>query len=178
MQRISIVGSSGSGKTTLARIVADRLDVPHVELDAVNHQANWEPLPHEEFQKAVRPLVAHESWVIDGNYRSTGVQDIIWDRADTIIWLDLPKWTTMRRVTARSLKRSITREELWNGNREQWTNLFHPNPEINIATWTWTRYEQTRSRYESDRASPERGHLNWVHLRTQNEIDQFVEDLR
>jgi adenylate kinase family enzyme len=177
MQRISIVGSSGSGKTSLARIISERLGIPHLELDAVNHQPDWKPLPHEEFQAAVRPLVAEVAWVIDGNYRSTGVQDIVWGRADTVIWLDLPRWTTIRRVTARSIKRSATREELWNGNREQWTNLIHPNPEINIVMWTWTRYAQTRTRYESDSESDERGNVHWIRLRSQREIDEFVADL-
>jgi adenylate kinase family enzyme len=174
MQRISIVGSSGSGKTTLARTVSKRLDIPHLELDAVHHQPDWEPLPHAEFQAAVRPLVNQDSWVIDGNYHSTGVQDIIWERADTIIWLDLSRWATMRRVTGRSVRRSITREELWNGNREHWTNLIHPKPEINIVMWTWTRYEHNRQRYATNSTDPTWSHIEWVHLRSQSEIDSFV----
>lgn len=143
----------------------------------MHHQPNWEPLPDAEFQAAVRPLVKQDSWVIDGNYHSTGVQDIIWTRADTIVWLDLPRWTTMRRVTGRSMRRSITREELWNGNREHWTNLIHPRPEINIVMWTWTRYEHNRQRYESNSTDPLWGHIEWIHLRSQSEIDSFVESL-
>jgi len=177
MQRISIVGSSGSGKTTLATVLSDRIGVSHVELDAINHQANWQALSHDDFQAAVRPLVAQDSWVIDGNYHRTGVQDIIWDRADTIIWLDLPRWTTMRRVTGRTLRRAFTREELWNGNREEWKNMFHPDPEVNLLTWTWTRYKGTRSRYESASQSAEWEHVNWIHLQSQNAINQFVDQL-
>lgn len=178
MRRISIVGSSGSGKTTLAEAVADILDVPHLELDSVYHQPDWQPLPDADFRSAVAPLLARDSWVIDGNYNSTGVQELIWQRCDTIVWLDLPRWTTMRRVTARSIKRSATREELWNGNTESWTNLIHPNPKINIIAWTWTRYAHTRRRYEAAQAKPDWSNRTWIRLRSQREIDSFVETLR
>lgn len=32
-QRICIIGTSGSGKTTLARQIAQKLKIPHLELD-------------------------------------------------------------------------------------------------------------------------------------------------
>ena len=83
----------------------------------------------------------------------------------------------MRRVTQRSLKRSLTREELWNGNREHWTYLIHPKPDVNMITSTWIRYEKIRLRYETDRRSSELAHLRWIHLRHQREIDEFVRGL-
>jgi adenylate kinase family enzyme len=52
--------------------------------------------------------------------------DLLWARADTVIWLDLPRRTVMWRVLRRSAVRAITRRELWNGNRDvrHWlTNL-------------------------------------------------------
>jgi adenylate kinase family enzyme len=177
MKRISVVGSSGSGKTTLARTVAAKLAIPHLELDGVYHQPNWEPLPDDQFRDAVRPLVAQDEWVIDGNYQRTGVQDVIWGRADTVIWLDLSKAMTMWRVTARSVRRGLVREELWNGNRESLTNLVHPNPEINIVMWTWSRYAGTRERYELASTAEDWAQLHWIRLASQREIDAFVDSL-
>ena len=69
MKRISVVGSSGSGKTTLARAIAEQRRIPHLELDSVYHQPNWEPLSDADFRTAVEPFVATESWVIDGNWK-------------------------------------------------------------------------------------------------------------
>jgi len=38
--------------------------------------------------------------------------------------LALPRWTVMRRLLARTVRRGIVRRELWNGNRESLRNLF------------------------------------------------------
>lgn len=85
VQRVSVVGVSGSGKTTVARELAARLSVPHIELDAIYHQPGWAGLPAEEFRSRVADLVAAQGWVIDGNY--SAVQPLIWQRADTVLWL-------------------------------------------------------------------------------------------
>ena len=70
-----MVGTSGSGKSTLARPLAVALGADFLELDSVNHQADWVPLPTEEFRHRVSAVVAGERWVIDGNY--SAVQDIV-----------------------------------------------------------------------------------------------------
>src|SRR5262245_43481632 len=76
MRRISVVGNSGSGKTTMATRLAAALGIPHLELDSVFHQADWQPLPREEFRAAVRDFAAADAWVIDGNYDSA-VRDLV-----------------------------------------------------------------------------------------------------
>lgn len=110
-RRVSIVGTPGSGKTSVGRQVADRLDVAFVELDAIFHQPDWGELPSEDFRARVAEVLEGDGWVIDGNY--SAVQDLVWRAADTVVWLDLPKSVVMRRVTLRTLRRAITREELW-----------------------------------------------------------------
>ena len=103
MRRVSIVGNSGSGKTTLARALAERLDVDCVELDAMYHQAGWTPLPSDQFRARLTEIAAADRWVIDGNY--SAVQDLVWARADTVVWLDLPKPIVMWQVVRRTLWR-------------------------------------------------------------------------
>jgi adenylate kinase family enzyme len=34
--RIVVIGTAGAGKTTLARNIAVELELPHIELDAIN----------------------------------------------------------------------------------------------------------------------------------------------
>jgi hypothetical protein len=89
MRRVCVIGNSGSGKTTLAAALATRLDAPHLELDSVYHQAEWQPLPDDEFRARVDEFTGGDCWVVDGNYRK--VRDLVWGRADTIVVLDLPR---------------------------------------------------------------------------------------
>jgi adenylate kinase family enzyme len=126
VKRVSVVGNSGSGKSTLARALATRLGVPHIELDALNHQSGWQRLPAVEFRERIDTATAAGGWVVDGNY--SAVRDLVWARADTVAWLDPPRRTVMRQVVWRSVHRVAMRVELWNGNRERWRNLLTRDP--------------------------------------------------
>jgi adenylate kinase family enzyme len=174
MERISVVGCTGSGKTTLARSLAMSLDIPCLELDSVYHQPEWTSLPDEEFQSVVGEFTSQDRWVVDGNYNSPGVLDVAWERADTVIWLDPPKRVVMRRVTSRTLMRGVRRQVLWNGNRESLWSLTKWNPEDNIIRWAWTRFEPTRSTYESRTVDPRWSHLTIIRLRGRSETVEFL----
>lgn len=79
--------------------------MPFVELDAIYHQPGWQPLRAEEFHRRVGSIVAGAGWVIDGNY--SAVRDVVWMRADTVIWFDLPRRTVMRQILMRTLRRPL-----------------------------------------------------------------------
>lgn len=172
VQRISVVGNSGSGKTTLARQLGAALAVPHLELDSVFHQPGWQPLDRDSFRQRVEAFTTGRAWVVDGNYGA--VRDIVWARADTVIWLDPPRRRVMRRLIVRTLRRTVTRAELWNGNREPWTNLFRLNPQESIIVWAWTKDRVYRERYLAARADPAFGHLAFIRLRTPGEAAALV----
>jgi adenylate kinase family enzyme len=119
MRRVEVVGPSCSGKTTTARRLAELLGVPYIELDALHHDAGWTEAPAEVLQERVQAALdaAPDGWVVDGTYFGK-LGSLVLDRADTIVWLDIPFRTAIRRVLSRTLRRAVTREELWNGNRE------------------------------------------------------------
>ena len=175
--RVSVVGNSGSGKTTIAAALGAALDAPHLELDSVFHQPGWVQLADEEFRRRVAEFVVAERWVTDGNY-SSKVQDLIWARADTVVWLDPPRHRVMRRIIWRTLRRVVARAELWNGNREPWTNLLRADPMKSIIAWAWTRHHATRQRYEGAMADPAHAHLTFIRLRTPAEVAALVNQVR
>ena len=142
-RRIAVHGTSGSGKTTLARQLGSMVGLAVVELDALNHQAGWTPLDPAEFRRRVADLAAGEAWIIDGNY--SVVRDLVWDRCDLAIVLDLPRRITTWRVLRRSLARGIRREELWNTNRESLVNLLSIDPERNVVLWSWRSHPRNRA---------------------------------
>jgi adenylate kinase family enzyme len=172
VQRIGVVGNSGSGKTTLAAGLAAALGLPHLELDSIFHQPGWEPLPRAEFRAAVTAFTAAGAWVVDGNYQA--VRDIVWSRADTIVWVDPPRRQVMRQVIWRTLSRMARRAELWNGNREPWSNLFRADPEKSIIAWAWTHDRVYRERYLAAQADPAHAHLEFIRLRSRTQAAELV----
>jgi adenylate kinase family enzyme len=172
MQRVSLVGVSGSGKTTVGRKLATSLDLPFVELDAIFHQLGWGELPRDDFRERVGAALAAPGWVIDGNY--SAVRDLIWDQADTVVWLDLPRRLVTWRVILRTIRRAVTREALWNDNREPLTNFYRLDPEKSIIRWAWVKHAAYVERYEAAMHDPAYDRLRFVRLRTPHEIDGFL----
>src|SRR5438105_9564724 len=119
-ERVVVKGTSGSGKTAFAAELARRLGVPHVELDALHHGPGWTGASAEELRARVeRELAGRRSWVVDGNYDAK-LGGLVLDRADLIVWLDLPLRVKLGRLWRRTRARIGRREELWHGNRETW----------------------------------------------------------
>lgn len=176
MQRINVVGPSGSGKTTVATRLADALDLPRVELDALHHQPGWTEMPAEELRERVAALTAGSRWVVDGNY-SSKLGDLVWRRADTMVWLDLPRAAVMRQLLPRTAARAITRRELWNGNREPLTGLFRWDPHRSIVRWSWTTHAKVRERYTAAMRDPEYAHLDVVRLRSRAEVRRWLAEV-
>jgi adenylate kinase family enzyme len=173
-RRISVVGCSGSGKTTLARRLAQQLGYRHVELDALYHQPNWQPLPTEQFKQTVSTALQGDNWIVEGSY--SALRPLVLEHSDMVIWLDLPKATVMRQVLWRTLRRLARNEELWNGNRERWGNLFKLTPEKSILVWSWKRHPVYRQRYgdEMRNTIPSRP---YIRLDSRQAVEQFISNL-
>jgi len=161
-RRIAVVGTSGSGKTTLAHQLAERLGIPHVELDALHWGPNWTPAPRHVFRECTAQALTREAWTTDGNY--SAVRDIVWSRADTVVWLDYALPVILWRVAWRTIRRFVTREELWNKNRERFRDAFLSHD--SIILWAARTYHRRRREYPVLFSEPEYAHLSIVQLRS------------
>lgn len=119
--RVVINGVAGAGKSTLARKLSARWSLPYIDADALFWQPGWRSSAPEEFRARVIEATQGGAWIFDGNYSS--VRDVVWSRAELVIWLDFPLLLCARRVLARSMRRAWSGEVLWNGNREGWRRV-------------------------------------------------------
>ena len=174
MQRIVVVGPPGSGKTTVANTLATRLGLPHTELDSLWWEPNWTEAGAEVFSERVADVVSSDRWVLDGNYFSVGAREVIWPRADTIVWLNHPRWVTVPRIVRRTFLRGIRRTELWSGNRESLKLALRPD---SIVLFAWRAHPKYNRRYDELVTDPDFTHLRWVRLRTPRETKRWLADL-
>jgi adenylate kinase family enzyme len=166
MKRVAIIASaSGSGKTTLGRALAGAIGVPFHELDAINHRPGWRELDAGELRRRVEPLVAGDAWVIDGSYRSK-LGDLVLARADTVVWLDLPRRVWLPRLVRRTFLRVVRREVLWNGNRESLRTALGRDSPIRFAL---ANERPRRQRYPAELAR-----FPVVRLRSSDAVDAFL----
>jgi adenylate kinase family enzyme len=170
MERVIVAGISGAGKTTMATALAERFGLPRVELDALHHGPGWVKRP--EFEEDVERFTAGPRWVCEEQY-SGFLGDLLWRRATTLVWLDLPRRTVMCRVVRRTVVRAALRRELWNGNRESWRSMLldpgHP------VRWAWTQH--TTKHHKTATRLAAHPHLTAIHLRTADEVRRWLRTL-
>jgi adenylate kinase family enzyme len=170
LQRLLVVGTTGSGKTTMASRLAQKLDLPHTELDALNWGPDWTMRPNEEFRALVDQASNQDRWVIDGNY--SRARDITWPRADTIVWLDYSLPRVLWRLWWRTMDRTLTRKELWAGNRERlYTHFFTRD---SLFLWALKTYKRRRREYPELLSRPEHSHITLFRFHSPSQADQWL----
>ena len=180
MRRVTIVGSSGAGKSTLSGAVAGRIGVQVIDLDELMHGPDWTPTPTPEFRRRVVDAMAEADsasagWVIAGNYRN--VADLTQGRADTIVWLDLPRRISISRLIRRSLRRAVTREVVWGGNRERLRDLVSRDPRRNVVLWSWRNHPLYARLYAQYADGDFWAHASVHRLRTGSDVAAFLAEL-
>ncbi|WP_197510331.1 hypothetical protein [Tessaracoccus coleopterorum] len=96
---------------------------------------------------------------------------MIAERMELLVWLDLPYWrTNFPRVVARTVRRRILREEMWNGNLEGplWRVL---TDREHIVRWSVAHRNSQRGSLPGLAASK-----GWtvVRLRSQAEVERWL----
>jgi len=165
--RIAVSGPSGSGKTTLAAELSRRLGLRHVEIDALHHGPNWESCGADVLRERVGAALEGDGWIVDSTYRGM-LGDLVYERAETFVWLDLPVHLVMWRLVRRTHVRGRDNVELWNGNVE-------PGWRESVPLLIWPAFRRC---FENRREYPARlarfPHLDVHRLRSDDEVRAFL----
>ena len=147
MRRVVVFGTTGSGKSWLAERLAARLGLRPVELDALFWGRDWQPAPLDLFRYRVECEIRDGNWIVVGNYGQ--VRDLTWRAADTLVWLDLPLPLVMWRLFWRTLRRAVTKENLWGtGNTESLVRSFFSRQ--SILLYALKTHRKNRQRFTID----------------------------
>jgi adenylate kinase family enzyme len=170
VQRVAIIGIAGSGKSTLAVQLGLLLDLPVIHLDHVHWKPGWVQSSPEEQAAAQRELVRGEHWIIEGNYEST--VPIRLERADTVIYLDVPRTIALWRATRRGFRdRGRLRPDLGEGCPEQLMSR-------EFASWIWNYPKRGRPEALMLLADARARGLSVFHLRSNRDVACFLEEIR
>jgi adenylate kinase family enzyme len=135
VERVAILGCGGAGKSTLATQLSARTGLPVVYLDRLFWAPGWQPRPDDAARAALDEAVCREHWVLDGNFLLFDGRDQRFARADTVVFLDVPRRTCLRRALTRLVRdRGRARNDLPDGCRE--------GLDLPFLRWIW-RYPRT-----------------------------------
>jgi adenylate kinase family enzyme len=172
---VNIVGTSGSGKTTFGRRLAEILQVPFIEMDAIFWGPNWSHPEDEVFFPVLSKALEGEDWVLDGGYSRT--TPIKWSRVQAVIWLDFSFPRTLYQAVTRAVSRLLRKEELWpgTGNRETLAKLFSKD---SIVLWTITSFARKRRKLPKVMESEEYRHIQFHRLRSPRQAEDFLRQVK
>ena len=170
MQRVVVFGTTGSGKSRLAEQLAERTGLRVIELDRLYWGRDWQPATLELFRHRVEREIRDGGWIVVGNYGQ--VRDLVWPAADTLIWLDLPFPLVMSRLVRRTVRRALTKEDLWgSGNTESLVRSLFSRQ--SILWWAVKTHRRNRRRFGEECASFGPGR-RVVRLQKPRDVERFV----
>lgn len=175
-QRIVVIGTTSSGKSTLAKQLAEKIGGDYIELDALYWEPNWVAAELEVFRKRVETATSSQVWVVAGNYRR--VRDLIWPKAQAVIWLDYSLPFLFWRLLKRTIRRWRTQEELWNGNRETFWWHFKFWSEESLFHWLVKTYWRRKRETPQLLSLAEHVHLKVFHFQTSKETDDWLAEIQ
>jgi adenylate kinase family enzyme len=168
MRRIVIIGPLGAGKSTLALKLGRLLGITVHHLDWLYWGDAWTATPPSEWQALLDRIVAGESWIIDGNFTSSLPERLA--AADTVIYLDMPRFTSTIRATKRRILHRWRRAPGMPGG---------PRPMFNVQLfrWIWEFPSQHRPYLLGQLRQPSVADKTII-LRGRRDVRRFIRSVR
>jgi adenylate kinase family enzyme len=140
-RRVVVTGIAGSGKSTLSLELAAKTGLPVINLDVHFWKPGWVAPSETEWREKQSGVLAGSAWIAEGNYHET--LDLRLERADTVVFLDLPWWICAGRAFLRGFRMPSELPEgceysAWLRIRDEWRLAFR--------IWRGRRSEPKRER--------------------------------
>lgn len=171
-KRIVVIGTTSSGKSTLAKNLSDKLKLDFVELDALHWEPDWKEAEEKVFRERVEMALRSGIWAVAGNY--SVVRDLIWPKAEIVIWLDYPLPILLWRLIRRTVQRSLTRELLWGTNRDKLWKHLKLWSEDSLIHWLFKTYWRRKREIPLLFSRPEFEHLRVLRFKHPREMEQWL----
>lgn len=170
MNKVALFGPPASGKTTVARKLSSSMGVPHTNLDEILFTDSG-TLSFDEFYTAAERVTRGKSWVIEGNYSKLG--DVVWHRAEVLVWIDLPLWLIAQRIVVRSLRQLAGLDTSAQARRLTWKRAFFGRR--SLLRTAVRKYRRNRTRYARQVAETAALGVHVVRLRSGRQTDAWLE---
>jgi adenylate kinase family enzyme len=176
MRRVMVLGHSGSGKTTMALVLSAVLAAPFVDIAKIRHDEAWAIRPEAEFRALLDAATDAERWVTDHN--GADMRGLVWPKADTALLLDYPQWFVVWRLTRRTFRRGILREDFrGNGVREGFWRHVLPSRRSKLYRAV-ANFRERRETLLAHLREPAYAHLRVITFTSPRQADDWVRALR
>jgi adenylate kinase family enzyme len=138
-----------------------------IHLDSTYWRPNWTATSADEWDQVLLELLERENWVMDGNYPDS--LNLRLSYADTVVFLDYPRWLCLWRCTKRFLRhRGSNRPELAPGCYEK--------IDWDFLQWIWNYPRDVKPRVWAtlDRYA---GEKRIIKLRGDRQVERFLAEL-
>ncbi len=169
MDRIMIFGFSGGGKSTLARKMGEILDIEPTHFDRLHWLPGWVESTRDYKREMIKPVLERDRWIIEGNYHHIYWNERL-EKADTIIFIDVNRFTCIYQAWKRSLMyKGKTRPDMGEGCTEKF--------DLEFAKWVF--FKGRKKRRENIRMMKylkNNGKDTYI-LKSRKDINKFLEGL-
>lgn len=139
-RRILCLGVTGSGKSTLAGAIGSALEIPvHLVDEEFGWLPCWASRDVDEQRRLALAAADGDSWVFDSAYGFYCAEII--ERAELIICLDYPRVSSLARLLRRTIRRTLFKEPICNGNYESWGRMLGRD---SILRWHFHTFSKKR----------------------------------
>ncbi len=172
-RKIALFGAPATGKSTLAKTLSADLGLPHTDLDDLLFTPHG-PLSLDEFRRQAGEITQRDEWIVEGNFSK--LADVVWHRADTLVWLDFPLPLILYRITRRSLRQLAGRDTSAQARRLTWSKAFFARR--SLLRTAVRKYRANRPRYARQASETAERGVEVVRLRSPRELREWQEQMK